>query len=353
MSDTSRTTPPRRPRVFAADDPELTIDRGPAIAPEEAAAGKLGETAPPRIGLPSLDDIGRGIRWGSILASALAAAASVAIALWYARLVAIAFDRDDLIGWFVRSLLVIAAIAFVVLLVREVIGFSRLARMGRLKRKLAEIAKTPDAKTERAAIDDLTALYSGRRELGWHLARLAEHRKDVRDAGELVALADRDLMAPLDGEARRLITRTAKRVATVTALSPMMFIAVGYVMIANVGLLRRLATLYGGRPGVVGALRLGRMVVTHLIATGGVALTDDLLGQFVAQDALRRVSTRLGEGAFNGALTARVGVAAIEVLRPLPYVTATPVRVRDILAEVLRRPIEKSVPKTQTAGGNQ
>ena len=66
-------------------------------------------------------------------------------------------------------------------------------------------------------------------------------------------------------------------------------------------------------------MRLGRMVFAHIVATGGVAMTDDLLGQFLGQDILRRLSRRLGEGAFNGALTARIGVTALEVIRPMPF----------------------------------
>ena len=79
------------------------------------------------------------------------------------------------------------------------------------------------------------------------------------------------------------------------------------------------------------------MVVGHIIATGGVALTDDLLGQFLGQDLLRRLSRRLGEGAFNGALTSRVGATAVEVCRPLPFIAAPPIRARDMLAEAFRR----------------
>ena len=35
---------------------------------------------------------------------------------------------------------------------------------------------------------------------------------------------------------------------------------------------------------------------------------------------LSKLSRRFGEGIVNGALTARVGVAAMEVCRPLPFV---------------------------------
>jgi putative membrane protein len=114
-------------------------------------------------------------------------------------------------------------------------------------------------------------------------------------------------------------------------------IAVLFVLAENLRMLRAIATLYGGRPGLMAALRLGRMVVTHLVATGGLALTDDLLGQVLGHDLIRRLSRRLGEGALNGAMTARVGTAAILVMRPLPFLETPPVRVRDFLVEIFRR----------------
>ena len=120
-------------------------------------------------------------------------------------------------------------------------------------------------------------------------------------------------------------------------MSPIAMLAVGFVVVENLRMLRALATLYGGRPGVIGGFKLARMVFVHILATGGIALTDDLIGQFIGQDLARRLSRRLGEGLFNGALTARVGVAALEICRPLPFIEASPVRVRDILGELTRR----------------
>jgi len=73
----------------------------------------------------------------------------------------------------------------------------------------------------------------------WSVRSFREHARDVHDAGELLALADREMVAPLDREARRFITRAAKRVATVTAMSPMALIAVTYVAVEHLRLLRR------------------------------------------------------------------------------------------------------------------
>src|SRR5262249_50564016 len=194
------------------------------------------------------------------------------------------------------SLLIIAALAAAMMLLREGVGLSRLARLNRLRAEVARALSEGDRKGERNAALGLARLYAARPELAWSARRFQEHARDVHDKGELLALAERELMAPLDLAARGLITRAAKRVATVTALSPMVLVAVGYVAVENLRLLRALAGLYGGRPGIVGLLRLANMVLGHLIATGGVALSDDLIGQFLGQDVLRRLSRRLGEG---------------------------------------------------------
>jgi putative membrane protein len=197
--------------------------------------------------------------------------------------------------------------------------------------------KEGDLAAERRAVNHLKLILSGRADLAWPLARFSEHEAAVLNPRDLLSLADRELMMPLDQEARRTVLTASKRVATVTAISPMAWIAMLYVLIENLRMLRALAGLYGGRPGPLGALRLGRLVIGHILATGGVALTDDLLGQFLGQDILRRLSRRLGEGAFNGALTARVGAAAVDVCRPLPFISAPPIRARDMLAEAFRR----------------
>jgi putative membrane protein len=331
----STPAPERRPQVFAADDPAIIEDAQPA----DLRDGDRAEAAMPAqpLSRPTLYELGqRGLRWGTLLVSALAGAAFLGACAWFARLVSAALTRDDWIGWAVLGLLLVAAFATLMMLLRELIGFARLARLNRLRGDIDKAITDKNAKRERMAAMRLAALYARRPELRWSVRRFREHARDVHDAGELLALAEREIMQPLDGQARGVITRAAKRVATVTALSPLALIAVSYVLIENLRLLRALAALYGGRPGFIGLLGLARMVFIHLIATGGVALTDDLLGQFLGQDILRRLSRRLGEGTFNGALTARIGVAAIHVIRPLPFLCTHPPRVRDVLGEVLK-----------------
>lgn len=341
MSDQSPppcTEPPRKPRVFKLDDPDLEISTPPPESSQlPPGAEPASQAAPPAWGWPAGFDADKGIRWGSILFGALTAATTFALSLWFYRLVSVGLWQDDWIGWTMRILVGIAAFAAVMLVLKELIGFFRLGRLKDIRADAAKAITDRDIKTERRIVERVRALYKGRPEFAWIDARLTDHMRDVHDPGSLLTLVDRDLMAEIDGNARRLITTSARRVATVTALSPTTLISVGFVAIENLRLMRKLATLYGGRPGFFASLKLARAVFMHLVATGGVALTDDLLGQFIGQDVLRRLSARLGEGVFNGALTARVGVAAIDLIRPLPVIAARPVRVRDIVAEIASR----------------
>lgn len=330
---------PRRPRVFATNDPHLVMPPEPVIeaAPlgtDEAGDGPGAGSKGARVWVPTAAGVSKGVRYGTIFVSALVSLATLAVSISFMRFVSIALERDDWLGWTAAGLLALAALSGLVLLGREVMGLARLARLGRLRRDMDAALAAKDQAAERDGLMRLKGLYATRPELRWPLARLAEHERDIHDPGSLLALADRELMAPLDAQARALVLRSAKRVSTVTALSPLALIAVGYVLIENVGLLRRLAGIYGGRPGVIGSLRLAKLVVAHIVGTGGVALTDDLIGQFFGQDVLRRLSRRLGEGAFNGALTVRLGAAALDVIRPMPFIDAPPIRARDIVKEL-------------------
>jgi putative membrane protein len=60
-------------------------------------------------------------------------------------------------------------------------------------------------------------------------------------------------------------------------------------------------------------------VFAHLAATGALAVGDDMIHSVAGGGILSRISRRFGEGVVNGALTARVGVATMDLCRPLPF----------------------------------
>ena len=120
-----------------------------------------------------------------------------------------------------------------------------------------------------------------------------------------------------------------------TALVPLALADVVAALTANIRMIRRIAEVYGGRSGVLGSWRLTRAVLTHMVATGAVAVGDDMLEPVLGGSIVGKLSRRFGEGVVNGALTARVGVAAMEICRPMVFATQKKPKVRDIIKRSL------------------
>lgn len=231
-------------------------------------------------------------------------------------------------GVTVALLLVLLAIAF-----REAAAFARLGRIDKLNHAARTALAEDNLKTARDVVARLDTLYKGRAALDWGRARLAERQADQFDAISLLGLAEAELMAPLDAAARAEVEAAARQVATVTALVPIALADVVAALTSNLRMIRRIAEIYGGRSGTLGSWRLTRAVLTHLVATGAVAIGDDMIGSLAGGNLLAKLSRRFGEGIVNGALTARVGLAAIEVCRPLPYIQMS----RPSVTAVVRR----------------
>ena len=122
-------------------------------------------------------------------------------------------------------------------------------------------------------------------------ARLKGLSDEIIDADDRLAIAERELLAPLDAQAKRAIAAAAKQVSLVTAVSPRAIVDVAFVIFAAVRLLRTLARIYGGRPGLFGFLRLAKAAFNHLAVTGGIAVGDSLMQQVLGL-GLRRASPR-------------------------------------------------------------
>jgi putative membrane protein len=242
---------------------------------------------------------------------------AVSIAAW--NFVAGLLAANPALGWIAAGLTGLVLVTLIVLALREMAAFARLGRLDELRRAADHALATGDVVAARAVVARLVTIYRTRPELAEGRADLTRRRGDVVEADTLLALAEARLLAPLDAAARAEVETAARQVATVTALVPIALADVAVALSANIRMIRRIAELYGGRSGTLGAGRLTRAVLTHLVATGAVAIGDDMISSIAGGSVLSKISRRFGEGVVNGALTARVGVAAMEVCRPLPF----------------------------------
>lgn len=242
-------------------------------------------------------------------------------------------QSNPLLGLIATVLIAAFLIVLLAIALRELAAFARLRRVDKLQAEAEEATARDDLPAAREVVDQLKRLYRGRDELQWGLDKLAAREDEIFDADGLVGLAETELMLPLDKLATREIEAAARQVATVTAIVPIALADLVTALTANIRMIRRIAEVYGGRAGALGSWRLTRAVMTHLVATGAVAVGDDLIGSIAGGSVLSKLSRRFGEGVVNGALTARVGVAAMEVCRPIPFQRAT----RPSVTALLRR----------------
>ncbi|MDP3196028.1 YcjF family protein [Tabrizicola sp.] len=243
--------------------------------------------------------------------------------------------RNVVLGWAAFALVVVAALAGLVLALREWGAFLRLKRLDGLRDRALTARAAADLKDARRVVAGLVGLYGARGDTAWGRARLAEREGEVMDADALLSLAERELLTTLDAEARLVIEGAARQVATVTALVPLALADVAVAAVANLRMIRRIAEIYGGRSGSFGSLKLLRRVFGSLVAAGALALTDDMIGSVAGGGVLSKLSRRFGEGVVNGALTARVGVAAMELCRPMPFVALERPAVSSLVSRAL------------------
>lgn len=330
----------RRPATFRLDDPGVVVTEADEtsrlsratiqITPEPDPAAL---PVPVQTALPAR----RGIPWGALFWSGLAGLTLLGVGLGVVHLIEDLFARSESLGFVGLAFALVTALALAVVIGREAFGLARLATIEKLHQRAAAVLASDDRKESRIIVQDLLNIAHQNPHLARARATLESHAGEIIDGADMIRLAERELMSPLDVEARRLVSSAAQKVSIVTAVSPRAAIDVLFVFVAALRLIRQLAYLYGGRPGALGMIRLLRHVIAHLAITGGMAASDSLVQQMLGHGIAAKLSQRLGEGVLNGLLTARLGLAAIDVTRPLPFAALPPPKLSDLATDLLRK----------------
>ena len=330
----------RRPATFRLDDSSVVVvDAEDATRPARGIVQITPESDPAQLPVPIEAPAvpRRGFGWGAMFWGGIAGLVLLGVGLSVTQLIEDLFARSESLGILGLASAFAATLALAVVASRELLALARLAAIEKLHERAAEVIVSDDHDESRAVVRDLLRIAHQNPQLARARAELTGHINDIIDGADLIRLAERELMTPLDTEARRLVSSAAQRVSLVTAVSPRAAIDIVFVFVAALRLIRQLARLYGGRPGALGMMRLLRHVIAHLAITGGVAASDSLVQQMLGHGLAAKLSQRLGEGVLNGLLTARLGLAAIEVTRPLPFVTLPRPVLTDLAKDLLRK----------------
>ena len=335
---------PPRPRAFRLDDERVSVDDARAQGQPAASIRTQSAPIPEDRAEPRLDEAERAIetaqsagmlarwrpKWASLVWTGLGGLVSLGVGLWASDLIESLYARALSLGAIGAVFAALFLIGVAGLAIRELAALARQSRIVELHAALARARADDDRDAARKLVARLAALYAGRAETARARAEVEEARRGIVDGRDLIDVAERALLRPIDAKAQAEIAAAARRVSLVTAISPRALLDVIFVLAQIIRLVRRIAELYGGRPGFLGFIKLARSIGAHIAITGGMAVGDSLLQQIVGHGIASRISARMGEGVLNGLLTARVGLSALAVCRPAPFAIDKPPGVAEV-----------------------
>lgn len=119
------------------------------------------------------------------------------------------------------------------------------------------------------------------------------------------------------------------------AVSPLALVDMAFIARRNLRLINRIATLYGIELGYYSRLRLFRLVLLNIAFAGASELVREVGMDWMSQDLAARLSTRAAQGIGAGLLTARLGIKAMELCRPLPWIDNDKPRLGDFRRQLI------------------
>lgn len=180
----------------------------------------------------------------------------------------------------------------------------------------------------------------------WHAAL-----HDTQNDREIVTLYAQFVQPVLDRQAHREISRHAAESTLMIAVSPLALVDMAFMAWRNLRLVNRIATIYGIELGYFSRLRLFRLVLLNMAFAGASELVREVGMDWVSQDIAARLSARAAQGIGAGLLTARLGIKAMELCRPLPWLETDKPRLGDFRRELvsqLKASLAKSGDKADT-----
>ncbi len=307
--------PPRPRHAFAPDLPSRALPATQEAPAELALEASLGRPRKRRWGLLAL--LGGGLVLGTV---------ELALSLPAAML-----GGDWLSGaW---SLLGLGALGLgAMALVREAWRLRRLRRHDRLR---ARLGRLPEAGTEEAHALALTLKQQLRLDDDHpHWQAYLAARQPHHVGADIHALLAHHLLAPRDREVRRLISRMSGETAVMVAVSPLTLVDMALVAWRNLAMIDRISRLYGLELGYASRLRLLRTVLYNMAFAGATEMASEAGMELISLNLAGRLSARAGQGMGVGLLSARLGLRAQRLTRPLAFTAQEAPRMADLRSEL-------------------
>ncbi|MFB9133929.1 YcjF family protein [Vibrio olivae] len=155
--------------------------------------------------------------------------------------------------------------------------------------------------------------------------------------GEVVDMYDAMVVSEQDKRARDIVTKHATESALLVAVSPLALADMLLVAWRNLAMINQLAKEYGIELGYWSRLKLFKNVLANMAFAGVSEAAVDAGMDLMSMDLAGKVSARAGQGVGVGILTARLGLKAMGLLRPIPWKPERAVKLSAIRKQIVSK----------------
>ncbi|GAB3022366.1 hypothetical protein GCM10027098_17470 [Bowmanella dokdonensis] len=244
-------------------------------------------------------------------------------------------ELDDwlAVGWYL--LLGAAGLAAAVFLGREWRALRQLDIRQSQQDKAKWLAQSPaigEARGYCLQLADKLPLDSRQALVRWEDA-MQEHHSDR----EVMHLFEQQVLQEADEKALRHISQEASASAVMIAISPFVLLDMLLVFWRNLRMVNRICACYGVRPGYWAKVRLLQRMCHSMLYAGASELAADASAWALGGSLTAKISSRAAQGLGAGVLTARFGLQAMQVCRPVPFISVKRPHLGQIAADLVKR----------------
>lgn len=139
---------------------------------------------------------------------------------------------------------------------------------------------------------------------------------------EVAELYSETVLIKVDEQVLKEVAKFSTEASVMVAISPVAIIDMLLLMWRNLKMIDKVSALYGVKLGYWGRVKLLRSVFANMAYAGASEMIADVGLDALGVDAMGKVSARFAQGLGAGMLTARLGVKAIRLCRPLPVLAS-------------------------------
>lgn len=160
---------------------------------------------------------------------------------------------------------------------------------------------------------------------------------DTHSDAEILDLYDAMVVCEQDKRASDIVTKHATESALLVAVSPLALADMLLVAWRNLSMINQLAAEYGVELGYWSRLKLFKNVLLNMAFAGASEVAVHAGMDLMSMDLAGKLSARAGQGIGVGILTARLGLKAMGLLRPIPWQVDRKVKLSSIRKQIVAK----------------